>query len=213
MHFSFFFRKFVTTTSLTILISYGKTGQRTICVNFNTPPGNLCTMCAQHFKTSTQLRYHMNSVHNAEKNNTICEVCSKSYDNIEEHKKIHIKEGKLFVCTECNKNFTSQSKLNKHLSVHNTYLRPLECSVCDLRCANEWALKKHLITHTDIKPFSCNICKKHFFTQSDVNFHRRVHFPEKHFTCSICLRTFPRHSNLLRHQDIHKGSGVLYKYV
>lgn len=201
----------MTTTSLTILISYGKTIQRTIRMNLNPAPGNLCTICAQYFKSSVQLRFHMHNVHNAQGNINMCEICNKSFDNIKEHKEIHIKEGKLFVCTDCNKNFPSQAKLNKHLPNHNIHLRPLQCSVCQARCANEWALKKHLITHTGFKPFACNICQKHFFTQYEANFHRRTHFPEKSFECSICFRTFHRHSNLLRHQEIHKGSGVLYK--
>ncbi|XP_068901669.1 GDNF-inducible zinc finger protein 1-like isoform X2 [Tenebrio molitor] len=206
--------KFTITTSLTILISYGKGGNKTIRVNLNPAPGNLCIICAQYFKTNLQLRQHMNAVHNTYGNNTICEVCDKSCDDLQklqEHRNIHVEEGKLFLCSECNKCFTSQNKLQKHLPSHDVYLRPLECSVCEVRCASEWALKRHLLTHTGIKPFSCDICSKQFLTQYDVNFHKKIHFPDKHFACNVCMRTFSRHSNLLRHTEIHKGTGALYK--
>ncbi|XP_063929635.1 zinc finger protein ZIPIC-like isoform X2 [Zophobas morio] len=142
--------KFPVTTSLTILVTHEKAGNKTIRVNLNPAPGNLCTICAQYFKTNLQLRYHMQEVHNTYGNNNTCEICEKTFDNMQkltEHRNIHVQEGKLFVCLKCNKSFGSRTRLQKHMPTHDVYLRPLECSVCEVRCASEWALKKHLLTH------------------------------------------------------------------
>lgn len=206
--------KFSITTSLTISVTYGKDGHKTIRVNLNPAPGNLCSICAKSFENNLQLRLHMNAAHNTFGHNTICEICKTTFDSpqkLQKHKLIHIAEGKLFVCSECNKGFTTQNRLQKHLPMHDLYLKPLECSVCEVRCSGEWAMKKHLLTHTGIKPFACDICQKQFLSQYDVNFHKKTHFAEKNFSCNVCLRTFSRHSNLLRHIEIHKGSGALYK--
>ncbi|KYB26967.1 GDNF-inducible zinc finger protein 1 [Tribolium castaneum] len=206
--------RFSITTSLTILVTYEKGGAKTVRVNLNPAPGNLCTVCAQYFKTKLQLRQHMNNVHNTYGNNSTCKACGQSFDDprtFQEHCEMHVEEGKLFNCSECDQYFPTVTKLKKHFAVHDVYLRPLECSVCEMRCSNETALKKHLVTHTGVKPYTCDVCSKQFMTQYDVNFHRKIHFPDKHFACNVCFRTFSRHSNLLRHAEIHKGTGALYK--
>ncbi|XP_044261260.1 zinc finger and SCAN domain-containing protein 21-like isoform X2 [Tribolium madens] len=206
--------RFTITTSLTILVTYEKGGAKTVRVNLNPAPGNLCTVCAQYFKSNLKLRQHMNQVHNTYGYNSTCKACDQFFNDpqkFKEHCKQHIENGELFNCSECDKCFPSEVKLKKHFAIHDVHLRPLECSVCEVRCANETTLKKHLMTHMGVKPYACDICSKQFMTHYDVNFHRRIHFPDKNFTCHVCGRTFSRHSNLLRHTEIHKGTGALFK--
>ncbi|KAJ8972452.1 hypothetical protein NQ314_000185 [Rhamnusium bicolor] len=146
----------------------------------------------------------------------LCEICGVKFEDsnaLQEHRKLHVDEGKLFRCSVdgCDKFFLTAGRLKRHSSVHYIALRRLECSICLHRCSSESGLKRHLMTHMSMEPFFCETCLKSFTNPGDLNFHRRIHDPHRYYTCEICKRTFSRHSNLQRHIEIHKGSGRLFQ--
>ncbi|KAJ8958418.1 hypothetical protein NQ318_002200 [Aromia moschata] len=209
-------QKYSETTNITVMITQDKTNDHVIRVILSRANSNRCSICSREFRGHLQLRVHMTNVHKVVEGAKMCEICGEKFDGLkglQEHRKEHVQEGELFQCwvEGCGKFFLTAGRLKRHSTVHNAALRPLECSVCLKRCSSESSLKKHLMTHMNVKPFYCETCSKSFSNPWDLNFHKRIHDPCKYYTCDICKRTFSRHSNLLRHVEIHKGAGQLFQ--
>lgn len=77
-----------------------------------------CIQCPKTFKTSGELKAHLNS-HNSAKP-FICEVCGRAYRNksaLDVHVGMH--NGVYpFMCVYCKKSFTQKGALQRHLHIH-----------------------------------------------------------------------------------------------
>ncbi|XP_075144441.1 oocyte zinc finger protein XlCOF8.4-like [Leptodactylus fuscus] len=109
-----------------------------------------------------------------------------------------------FLCLECGKCFTQQSKLVKHQRIHSLK-KPCLCLHCGKCFRYKSGLNDHLRVHTGEKPFSCLECGKRFTKKSAVLLHQKIHTGEKPFSCSECGRRFIQKSALLRHHLVHTG--------
>ena len=64
-------------------------------------------------------------------------------------------------CNLCNKWFSEQSALQKHMEIHSAN-RPYACPLCSLRFKQMHNMKRHLLTHSGAKPYSCDFCDKSY---------------------------------------------------
>ncbi|XP_075434196.1 uncharacterized protein LOC142471268 isoform X2 [Ascaphus truei] len=135
---------------------------------------------------------------------TCCE-CAKNVNNVfgyRTHQRTHTTE-MLYNCSECQKCFTSNSDLVKHLKIHRGEL--LSCSDCGKHFSYNSALVTHQRVHTGEKPFVCSECGKCFTQNAHLVAHQRIHTGEKPFVCPECGKCFSHISNLFAHQRFHTG--------
>ncbi|XP_069611314.1 zinc finger protein 419-like [Ranitomeya imitator] len=127
---------------------------------------------------------------------------NKSHRRAVEHEIVNIE--KPFSCSECEKYYSTKSKLAKHQRSH-TGEKPFSCSECGKRYSEKSVLFNHHRIHTGEKPFSCSECGKCFTHKSNFVMHQRIHTGEKPFSCSECGKCFTEKSSLVTHQRIHTG--------
>lgn len=60
---------------------------------------------------------------------------------------------------------------------------PLECNRCPKRFAHKTSLKRHLLSHADIKPHVCQICGKAFIVKYKLIAHNNTHLRVKSSNC------------------------------
>ena len=80
-----------------------------------------------------------------------CDICGKAFrrqDHLRDHRYIHSKE-KPFKCNECGKGFGQSRAVHRIFHMEESLHRCPICQRCFKRRSN---LKKHLLTHTDVKP-------------------------------------------------------------
>ena len=77
-----------------------------------------CEICDKEFKNNKSLEYHVNIIHNLEKN-YLCNICQKVFyaqSRLTSHMKIVHEKKKHHKCGSCNKPFSTHQNLNKHIS-------------------------------------------------------------------------------------------------
>ena len=78
-------------------------------------------------------------------------------------------------CKFCNKWFTEQAALSKHMEVHSVN-RPYACPICGWRFKQMHNMKRHLLTHSGAKPYSCDFCDKSYTDNYSLKQHvAKVH--------------------------------------
>ncbi|EJY57739.1 AAEL017521-PA [Aedes aegypti] len=75
-----------------------------------------------------------------------------------------------FVCRICQKSFTLQRLLNRHMKCHSDVKRYL-CTFCGKGFNDTFDLKRHTRTHTGVRPYKCNLCEKSFTQRCSLESH------------------------------------------
>ena len=174
-----------------------------------------CDTCKKIFSTRTKLTIHMRA-HTGECPFR-CETCGNSYSyssSLYVHQKV-VHEGKervkkkTFVCSVCNKVFSTKSYLNIHSRVH-TGEKPYLCAICNRAFSQRTSLINHTALHTDARPYECTFCNKSFRRRETLLVHIRTHTGEKPYICDICHRGFAQLTDMKKHRlKIHNAPPLL----
>ncbi|XP_071986783.1 uncharacterized protein [Engystomops pustulosus] len=113
----------------------------------------------------------------------------------------HVVDG-MYVCSTCQKTFTSHFGLVKHQAMHNG--SKVSCPQCGKLFFYKSSLAIHQRIHTGEKLFSCPVCSKCFTNNSNLVVHQRIHTGEKPFVCSQCGKRFGHKGHLNRHLRTHE---------
>ena len=141
-----------------------------------------------------------NTIHVEEKP-VVCAVEGEEMVATERNLYSNINVGeKSFICTECSKNFVSESSLKEHMLLHTNIPageKPFVCDECNKSFRWKKNLKRHMKIHAGEKPVVCNVCEKQFSRRSDMKRHLKIH--ERRFICHLCERCFERILTLEQH--------------
>ena len=121
--------------------------------------GHTCKKCDKSFAASRDLRKHIDIVHlnKAEEYKKECPICHVRVQQLKTHIRfIHRNEGKTSefsgVCPHCEKTFSNDYKVKRHIET----------------------------VHEGIKHWQCSVCPKRFYEKKDLSRHiRGVHMKEK----------------------------------
>ncbi|XP_040294901.1 oocyte zinc finger protein XlCOF7.1-like [Bufo bufo] len=109
----------------------------------------------------------------------------------------------MYVCSTCEKTFTSHFGLVKHQAMHNG--NKVSCPQCGKLFLYKSSLVIHQRIHTGEKLFTCPVCNKCFTNHSNLVVHQRIHTGEKPFVCLECGKRFGHKGHLNRHLKTHEA--------
>ncbi|XP_054457695.1 putative transcription factor Ovo-like 1a [Anoplopoma fimbria] len=125
-----------------------------------------------------------------------------------------------YVCQVCEKTFSYQRMLNRHLKCHNDTKRHL-CTFCGKGFNDTFDLKRHVRTHTGVRPYKCTLCEKAFTQRCSLESHmKKIHsvtqkyaYKERRnklYVCEECGLTSGSQDELLIHlHSLHPDSNLL----
>lgn len=139
-----------------------------------------------------------------------CQYCLKVFENQQsyyDHKKTS--RSGTYECCECTKVFPFQAHLQAHVKAyhqeekHVSNLKeslPCICDVCGSEVKNMFALKKHLMFHTQEYFYKCCICGKQFVEPGTLNNHMSTHKSGGMIRCTCCEQLFATRGALAKHK-------------
>ncbi|XP_066922786.1 zinc finger protein 493-like [Clytia hemisphaerica] len=131
-----------------------------------------------------------------------CERCDK-YFSTEWHLKKHVRihNGKIkknHHCEHCDRYFVSGADLKDHKNSH-TGNRPYECKACGKSFSRRDAFYTHKQSHNTIECFECQECGKSFTTKRKLTVHGYKHRTDKPFKCTVCGNCYTHNYILTKH--------------
>jgi len=142
-----------------------------------------CSLCP-HLKAWTSMhkadRHQTTHIPLAFRKMVQCESCKERFvtdKNLQKHISNNLCKGiKYYKCGKCDLTFDSRFDLNEHEEIHASTARNIQCHLCGAKFKAQKYLRKHLLSHTNIKPFTCDVCGKGFKSEYYVKHHRMNHF-------------------------------------
>jgi hypothetical protein len=134
-----------------------------------------------------------------------CQKLFKTYQELIEHKKEHIK---IFICPidECNKNFTDIINLKKHLKHHFPTKKKYYCPYkgCGKSFTASYNLNIHYRIHIGNRPYKCLKCGESFFDRANYKYHLTTKHVNVNLKKLNCLHKNCNHkSKSIRQQLMH----------
>lgn len=137
-----------------------------------------------------------------------CPFCNRIYKRNHECNWGGMKTSSTFTCSYCPEVFTTFGKiLTHHKAQHPGKPRPLspyQCEICGSFATRVCDLRRHMLSHTDIRPFKCNNCEKKYHTKRELVAHQRRHVPKSErddkFKCDLCGKRYVSRSSLTNHK-------------
>lgn len=161
------------------------------------PGGYPCKQCSKVYTTNSNLKYHVEKVHerSTKSRSLRCPHCLERFS--EHFRKLkHLKEVHnvtfTFTCEVCKASFPSRRTLTMHTNKYHT--QKTQCEVCKKSFSCITTLKKHMVCHTGERNYICSLCQKSYRHQKSLKQHMNSHaqnnLAEFNVNCDECGSSF-----------------------
>ena len=116
----------------------------------------------------------------------LCHLCDYATNKkfiLTQHLVVH-GIGDRFKCDQCDKEFSTKSRLQMHVKSHNVC--PHKCNQCDKMYKTMKSLKTHIADMHSEKRVECDECDTMFSTIGRLNSHKKQVHVLKSFKCDQC---------------------------
>ena len=170
-----------------------------------------CQFCDKKFASNQLRNKHQNLSHTKR---YPCEVCQKMFSEKSRlliHLRTHSGE-RPWVCEDCGFSCTQKDNLR----IHREFKHPASgqqdkkftCDICSASFLTSSNLKRHVLTHSDVRLCVCETCGKSFKDPGSLRQHTFSH-GEREYVCKICSHKFTSPLYLSRHLSrLHPTDGV-----
>ncbi|KAI8426845.1 hypothetical protein MSG28_014527 [Choristoneura fumiferana] len=164
-----------------------------------------CALCKESFPNYHHLDSHMN----AHYTNYMCSECGDTFlaeSRLKKHLQIH--DTGRFQCEHCGKTFTLEKYRAKHIELVHKQNQKIRCLYCPEKFHGTYPRHLHVVAHhkEKVKIITCELCGKTFDWRPYYLAHkRRKHDNEKKYQCQFCDKQFFMKSEVIRHQMGHTG--------
>ena len=140
----------------------------------------------------------------------ICDFGTNTKRNLTAHLVVH-GIGDRLKCDQCDKDFSTNSNLQKHRKAHNS--APQKCNLCDHIYKTVESLKAHIADIHTAKRIECDECEKMFSTIARLNGHKKAIHVLKSFKCGQCKFRSKTNSKLKIHiNETHNSTHPVLIY-
>lgn len=181
-----------------------------------------CEICCKAVNTDAALMKHMRIAHKIR--NYRCPVCSSSfitYSYLIHHMEETHKDRENnfnYLCTPCNRVFTSRNDFVRHSVNHIT--DNYRCNICNELLLSADKLNLHVKMHYPTKalldsPYVCPICGKYIRERKKVEMHLVTHCTTmiEAYRCTMCTKTCVTEQGLRIHMEGHKQNKELVCHI
>ena len=132
-----------------------------------------------------------------------CQLCERTFPSVRDLNVHHGKDHGIVSCEYCDKKFSNQTSLDKHLYVHKELKHV--CELCGKKFPFESRLEQHSLVHINNR-LSCPIksCDKQFKGKGDLNHHKKTHKKGGWFMCDFCTYRNKDKRNTASHMRTHQ---------
>lgn len=138
-----------------------------------------CVYCSKVFSSRVKVRSHERAVHIFNSKTYTCGYCEDMFTDTTAKSKhqhsVHGVEPTLYKCKACDATFSRQISLTKHIKNKHLMFRPYKCRVCSRAYVDNKGLKKHMVTHSNLKEYQCHVCSKRFHRKNTLCAHLKLH--------------------------------------
>lgn len=162
-----------------------------------------CRFCKKEFITSSFAISHMQEIHGKILHKCdVCGLEFRLKCEIDEHRASHLKDTPLpFQCGSCPKGFETFEAFQDHNKLHQLK-KKFGCAQCGRKFNDETKLNQHMTSHQS-KPYACNRCNKTFRSSHSCARHQKLHGEHSRFSCNICNKQFSSADYLHTHLKNH----------
>uniref|UniRef100_A0A8C1R968 C2H2-type domain-containing protein n=1 Tax=Cyprinus carpio TaxID=7962 RepID=A0A8C1R968_CYPCA len=144
-----------------------------VCKTSRSPERIHCKVCGKTFRLRAQLNAHLRShsdekpfkCDNCGKQCPQCFKCFRSSSFLQRHLSLHSKET-AYACVHCGQKF------DKGTVVPGENGEALKCKFCTKSFLRARYLRRHILTHTEVKPYRCKTCESCFSRYDHLKLHQ-----------------------------------------
>ncbi|RVE43710.1 hypothetical protein evm_011646 [Chilo suppressalis] len=150
-----------------------------------------------------------------------CPATFLSIEELMAHQRRHVRHSERnHACGLCDKKFHEKSTLQRHIDLVHEKKPTFRCEYCPEQFTSVSKLTRHVRSHAGERPYPCKYCSKSFLKSHHYTRHLRVKhretirkprgpFGQSDYRCEQCEEAFTTQDDLIYHSAIHATQNLI----